>query len=448
MLLWVPAICIVSLAVLGLFARLYFGQYFKERLDPNSRCHRDDEVNDAPKMICKPSALAKYLLKSCVTVSAGPRTRWIWRKFPHLQTVWNGIWPTGSAMQFTRDYLQLSDEGLVALDWAVTAHGSRRRASSNSPAPIVLVIPNSFGKITRNIIKLCASALDCGHRPVIFNRRCQNGCLLTTLKLQQFGDPSDLREAVRYIRYKHPNARLFTVSESTGAGLLLSYLGECGSSSYVTCAACISPIFRCQEWFETGPPWLYHWLLLLYQKTWLSRYTTVLGEIVDMDKLFATQTLKEFEEVLFCQTKKSNLCWDTYWEKNDPLRDVDEVAVPVLCICSQDDPCRGDPDTTVPFELFETNPHFFLLLTKHGGHCGFLKSRSSVWSHKVLLEYFKSVSEFFATEERTKSFSKRKYAVAVNSMAYKCGRGNSFKGNSFCSHNIHEIFSWQRSYTR
>ncbi|XP_062887324.1 protein ABHD15-like [Mobula hypostoma] len=448
MLLWAPAICIVSLAVLGLFARLYFGQYFKGRLDPNSRCHRDDEVNDAPKMICKPSALAKYLLKTCLTVSAGPQTRWIWRKFPHLQTVWNAIWPTGSAMQFTRDYLQLSDEGLVALDWAVTAKGGRRRASSNSPAPIVLVIPNSFGKITRNIIQLCASALECGHRPVIFNRRCQNGCLLTTLKLQQFGDPSDLREAVRYIRYKHPNARLFTVSESTGAGLLLSYLGECGSSSYVTCAACISPIFRCQEWFETGPPWLYHWLLLLYQKTWLSRYTTVLGEIVDMDKLFATQTLKEFEEVLFCQTKKSSLCWDTYWEKNDPLRDVDEVAVPVLCICSEDDPCRGEPDTTVPFELFETNPHFFLLLTKHGGHCGFLKSRSSVWSHEVLLEYFKSVSEFFATEERTKSFSKRKYAVAVNSMPYKCGRGNSFKGNSFCSHNIHEIFSWQRSYTR
>ncbi|XP_069766845.1 protein ABHD15 isoform X2 [Narcine bancroftii] len=383
MLLWAPAICIVSLAVLGLLARLYFGQSFKERFEWASRWQRDDGSNDAPKLICKPSALAKYLLKTCLTVSVESQTLWIWRKLPHLQTLWNGIWPPRSAVHFTRDYLQLSDEGLVALDWAVSAAGSRRRASSNSPAPIVLIIPNSFGKVTGNVIKLCASALDCGHRPVIFNRRCQNGCFLTTLKLQQFGDPSDLREAVRYIRYKHPNARLFTVSESTGAGLLLSYLGECGSSSYVTSAACISPIFRCQEWFETGPPWLYHWFLLFYQKTWLSRYTTVLGEIIDMDKLFATRTLKEFEEVLFCQTKKSKLCWDIYWEKNDPLRDVDEVAVPVLCICSQDDPCRGDPDTTVPFELFETNPHFFLLLTKNGGHCGFLKSASSVWSHEI-----------------------------------------------------------------
>ncbi|XP_055514077.1 protein ABHD15 [Leucoraja erinacea] len=436
--LWAPALCIASLAVLALLARRWLARYLQDVSDSDH----------APRLICKPSALAKYLLKTCLAVRAGSQPLWLWSRLPHLQTVWSGVWTAGAAVHFTRDYLQLADEGLVALDWAVAAAGTRRRSSSNSPAPIVLVIPNSFGKITSNVIKLCASALDCGHRPVIFNRRCQNGCLLTTLKLQQFGDPSDLREAVRYIRYKHPNARLFTVSESTGAGLLLSYLGECGSSSYVTCAACISPIFRCQEWFEKGSPWLYHWLLLLYQKTWLSRYTTALGEIIDMEKLFATQTLKELEEALFCQTKKSNLTWDAYWEKNDPLRDVDEVAVPVLCICSQDDPCRGDADTTLPFELFETNPHFFLLLTKHGGHCGFLKSRSSAWSHDVLLEYFKSVSEFFVTEERTKSLSKRKCAGAVNSMSYKCGRGNSYRGDAFCSHNIHEIFSWQRSYTR
>ncbi|XP_048468711.1 protein ABHD15-like isoform X2 [Rhincodon typus] len=416
---WVPTLGMVSLAVLYLATRLYFGWSLTERCLLKGAQSPGD--TDVPRLVYKPSALAKYLLRSCLSFSSGAPCRCTWSKLPHLQTLWNVFWPPGTAVHFVRDYLQLADEGLVALDWAVPSTSGRRRASSNSPAPIVLVIPNSFGKITRNVVELCASALAYGHRPVIFNRRCQNGSLLTTLKLQQFGDPSDLREAVRYIRYKHPNARLFTVSESTGAGLLLSYLGECGSSSYVTSAACISPVFR---------------------------YATALGEIIDMDKLFATRTLKEMEEVLFCQTKKGNLSWDLYWEKNDPLRDVDEVAVPVLCICSQDDPCRGDPDLTLPFELFETNPHFFLLLTKHGGHCGFLKSRSSAWSHEVLLEYFKSVSEFFMTEERTKSFSKRKCAGSGNSMSYKCGRGNSFKTDSFCSHNIHDIFNWQRSYTR
>lgn len=106
---------------------------------------------------------------------------------------------------------------------------------------------------------------------MVFNRRSHNGTPLTTVKLQQFGDPADLREAVRYIRYQQPSGRLYAVSESTGSGLLLSYLGECGSSSYVTAAVCLSPVFRCQSWFENGLCWPLQWPLVIYQKICLSR---------------------------------------------------------------------------------------------------------------------------------------------------------------------------------
>lgn len=123
--------------------------------------------------------------------------------------------------------------------------------------------------------QLCEAALNHGYLPVVFNRRSQNGTPLSTIKLQEFGDPADLREAVRYIRYRQPTGRVYAVSESTGSGLLLSYLGECGSSSYMTAAACLSPIFRCQSWFESGPGWPFHWVLLLYQKVCLSRYSKV-----------------------------------------------------------------------------------------------------------------------------------------------------------------------------
>ncbi|KAG6928571.1 protein ABHD15-like, partial [Chelydra serpentina] len=99
------------------------------------------------------------------------------------------------------------------------------------------------------------------------------------------------------------------------------------------------------------------------------RFATVLGEVLPLDRFFRGQSLRELEEVLFCQAQT----WDLYWERNDPLRDVDEVAVPVLCICSQDDPMCGAPRDTLPFELFETNPYFFLALTQGGGHCGFFK---------------------------------------------------------------------------
>ncbi|XP_035390372.1 protein ABHD15 [Electrophorus electricus] len=406
-------------------------------------------------MICKPSALANYLLRHCPSFCKSESTpAWDWRASPCAQTVVGAFWPHDSAVHFVRDHLQLSDDGLIALDWAaVGAAQHKRRTSSNSTSPILLIIPNSFGKITRNVRKLCEAALGHGYLPVVFNRRSQNGTPLCTLKLQEFGDPADLREAVRYIRYRQPAGRLYAVSESTGSGLLLSYLGECGSSSYVTAAACLSPVFRCQSWFESGPTWLFHRALLLYQKFCLSRYKTVLTELVHTDSLFSSPSLRSMEEVLFCQAgpkgPPAEGAWEAYWERNDPLRDVDEVAIPVLCICSRDDPVRGDPRATLPLELFEGNPHFFLLLSSHGGHCGFATPDEGpvLWSHRALLEFFRATSDFFAAEERAKQTARRR-GLGGGGKAFRHRSVSTCKKLPVCSHNIHAIYNWQRSYTR
>ncbi|XP_042627152.1 protein ABHD15 isoform X2 [Cyprinus carpio] len=306
-----------------------------------------------------------------------------------------------------------------------------------------------------NCFQLCEAALSHGYLPVIFNRRSQNGTPLCTVKLQQFGDPTDLREAVRYIRYRQPAGQIYAVSESTGSGLLLSYLGECGSSSYVTAAACLSPVFRCQSWFESGPTWLFHWALLLYQKICLSRYKTVLGELVHTDNLFSSCSLKAMEEALFCHsglkgtTTEGAGSWEVYWEHNDPLRDIDEVAIPVLCVCSQDDPIRGDPHATLPLELFESNPHFFLLLTNHGGHCGFSTSDEGpiVWSHQAVLEFFRATTDFFAAEERAKLAARRR-GLSGAGKTFRHRSVSTCKRLPVCTHNIHTIYNWQRSYTR
>ncbi|XP_077150586.1 protein ABHD15-like [Ranitomeya variabilis] len=425
---------------------------YKKRLCSTFLAVGGVKVEEDYKLICKPSALANYLVKQCRSFGSYSHVRWLWRTFPTLQTLVGVLGPVDVGVHFVREYLQMSDEGLVALDWAVKPgqHQRRRRASSNSTVPILLVIPNSFGKITRNTSKMCHLALTHGYQAVIFNRRCQNGCPLSTTKLQQYGDPNDLREAIRYIRHCQPSSRLFAAGEGTGAGLLLSYLGECGSSSYITAAGCISPLFRLQDWYEAGCPWMWQAALLLYQKMYLSRYATALGQLINTERLLGSRTLKELEEALFCQTKVSNgLTWDAYWERNDPLRDIDEVAIPVLCVCSKDDSIRGEANNTVPFELFETNPHFFLLMTRYGGHCGFIKDNisSTMWSHSALLDFFKSTVDFFAMEERSKGVSRRKGTISSSTIRLLQDRASCRKEQT-CPHNIHEIYNWQRSYTR
>ncbi|CAL8361449.1 unnamed protein product [Merluccius merluccius] len=494
----------------------------EEREERRRRSDRGDGEAREAQLVCKPSALANYLLRHCRTFSSySPCAGWTWRASAVLQSAYDACWPCGGSppVHFVRDHLQLGDEGLVSLDWAMAPpgtsqsqqsqsqhqyqyhhqyqhhhqhHKQRRRTSSNSTSPVLLIIPNSFGRITRNVLKLCEAALAHGYLPVVFNRRSHNGTPLTTLKLQQFGDPADLREAVRYIRYRQPAGRLYAAGESTGSGLLLSYLGECGSSSYVTAAVCLSPVFRCQSWFESGLPRAVQWALVLYQKMSLSRYRTVLGETVQTDTLFSSSSLRGLEEGLFCQTPPlkspttaiitpntttaAAATWEAYWERNEPLRDVDEVAIPVLSICARDDPVRGHPQSTLPLELFETNPHFFLLLTEHGGHCGFSTQSDGAapapapapggapggapgagvgmpgtsWSHRALLEFFRATTDFFAAEERAKQLAARRRGLggASGARAFRHRSISTCKRVPACSHNIHAIYSWQRSYTR
>lgn len=175
---WLVALCVLILVVLIWPGTKYFGTVSQPdsllqglgisqqpKKDKPGRSASDREGSDAVPaagerartvaLICKPSALAKYLLKHCRSFgNYSPCVGWTWRASGFLQSVFEACWPYGSPVQFVRDNLQLSDDGLVALDWAVPSHHKRRRTSSHSTSPVLLIIPNSFGKITRNVLKV------------------------------------------------------------------------------------------------------------------------------------------------------------------------------------------------------------------------------------------------------------------------------------------------------
>ncbi|XP_071430924.1 protein ABHD15 [Pithys albifrons albifrons] len=346
------------------------------------------------RLLCKPSALAQHLVRSLGRSVALQGGQWPWPRWPQLQMLRQLLQPPELEPVIARELLQLPDAGLVALDWLVGPWEAVGGGGVGVSSAVLLLIPNAAGKVTGGLVQLGLRALERGFIPVIFNRRGHNGCPLTTPQLQPFGDPGDLQEALSYLRCRHPSASLLAVSEGSGSGLLLAYLGESGSSSRLAAAACLSPIFRARDWFEAGMPWLYEWPLLLHLKQGLSRYAGALAEAVDMDRLLGSRSLRELEECLFCRTRSRPTSWELYWERNEPLRDADEAAVPVLCLCSADDPVRGAPARTVPTQLFRSSPYFFLLLARRGGHCG--------WGHEAVLDYFRAMAEFLRAEERRK----------------------------------------------
>ncbi|KAF6715755.1 Abhydrolase domain-containing protein 15 [Oryzias melastigma] len=463
---------------------------------------------DGARFICKATALAQHVQQHCSSLNTSNLASWP-RGDPHLQTVSGQLCGRyGDPVQFTRENLLLKDGGMVALDWAVgTRHddgGVRKRweprrehqlgrkglCCFTQTPPVLLLIPQSWGGMTPHLKLLSQEAMRQGFYVVVFHHRGTAGSPLCSARLTEFGDPSDLEEAVAYVHSRRPSSALFAVSEGSGSGVLLSYLGECGSSSHLTAAAAISPVLLGQLWFETPMPTIYRWGALFHRKQQLSRYENSLRGILDVDRALTSSSLKEFEESLFCasaqhQQQQSPLKglapslawtlgerahpakdWEGYWGRNEPLRDADEVAVPVLCVCSRDDPILL-PASTLPLSLFLSNPYFLLVLTDRGGHCGFTQAdegreeeEEKRWSHILALEYFRVVADFLKYEENEETCWRRPLEGGQSAQrrtetpAVPRRRRTNVMRRTKAQSTEHSddaergTFTWKRSYTR
>ncbi|GFR80234.1 abhydrolase domain-containing protein 15 [Elysia marginata] len=351
---------------------------------------------EIPKLYFRESSLNTYIIDKC-NMRSRSFSPSFWFSSRHLQT-WLPIILPKPEVTFERQYLQMRDKGVVALDWVVLPHTKTK----NKRATVILVIPTLTGGAC-HVTPVCHAAATRGMRTVVFNRRGHGGTLLTTPKLQSFGDPNDLRQVIKYIRLCWPRSPLAAVAYGTGCGLLMSYLGEFGSSALLTSGACVSPCWDTPERFlSSGPRGVYDLLLLLRLKTILYRHAPALDQVVDTGRaLVSAWSLPEFDQAVYCPLygyKDLN----HFWEVNNPIRDVDDIEVPVLCVNSLDDPvagCSGNDNTSdntsIPYDLFKCYPNFLLAITRKGGHCGFLDGfPPKSWADELCLDHIEAVVEF------------------------------------------------------
>lgn len=153
------------------------------------------------------------------------------------------------------------------------------------------------------------------------------------------------------------------------------------------------------------------------------------------------------------------------------------MAVPVLCICSRDNPLLP-PASTLPITLFQSNPYFFLVLTEKGGHCGFNigdkgdkegetskneEVGGGCWSHTAVLGFFRVVADFLKGEEQDLGIlasSRGEYNLfgqrnkSSSSTVHLHRRSTVLRrprpqGNVQSNIDAEEVnFTWKRSYTR
>ncbi|XP_029638103.1 protein ABHD15-like [Octopus sinensis] len=341
------------------------------------------QTDDAmPVAYYKESALATHIMKKCKQLCQ-PFKPTLWIRNKHIQTLLTP-WLSNSQVQYEREYLQMRDRGIVSVDWASLR--DRRIRESNT---VFIIIPDVARDAT-SVSRLTKHATDRGFRVAVFNRRGHANSFLTSPKLQGFGDPTDLRQVVKYIRGVYSRANLVAVAMGTGSGLLLSYLGEYGSSAHLAASVCVSACYEAQELLGKDIKNIYDFFYLLRQKRALSPHVPALTGHLDLLSLFNSWTFRDFDERLYCKMY-GHKSIDDYWERNNPMRDADDIAVPLLCINSLDDPMF--PKSNIPYDLFKCYPNLFLVVTERGGHCGFIENLTTAvsWAECLTIRYIEAV---------------------------------------------------------
>ncbi|TDH69226.1 hypothetical protein CCR75_007794 [Bremia lactucae] len=317
-----------------------------------------------------------------------------WWTNSHIQCILTFVVPQ-SPIKYKRDILVLNDGGQASLDWALESSVTMNEPLQHD-SPIVIILHGLVG-CSESMRSLCAEALKHGYRPVVFNKRGHGGLKLSTPKLQAFGCVQDLMEAIAYVERTFPKSELFGVGSSAGAGLLSSYLCELGDMSRLRAGVLISPGYNAFDLFCGGKinP-VYNFLMTFTLKTFLLRHKSELDQVVNVAGALRAKSIREFDEHVYMKMH-GYPDLEAYWKINNPMRDVDNLKMPFLCINALDDPvCTKD---TIPYHEFRRKPNAMLLETPEGSHCAFFEGnffQLKSWCNEVAMTYLDRLREFHA----------------------------------------------------
>ncbi|CAK9870129.1 unnamed protein product [Sphagnum jensenii] len=322
----------------------------------------------------------------------------LWLSSPHLQTCFlyfNGRPPP---IKYDRQLYITADSGTIALDWVMSPLATDKvgitgapQSSASDDTPMIVIIPGLTSDSNDSYVKHIAysSALK-GWRTLVANHRGLGGVSITSDQFYNAGWTEDLRTIIHYVHEKYPQAPLFAIGNSIGANILVKYLGEEGAATPIGAAAavcCPWDLVVCDRFISRKAiQKIYDMILATGLRQYAKMHQSVLARIADWDLLSKSKTVRDFDQYCTRHTGKYETV-DTYYRHCSSAYYLANVAVPLLCFNSLDDPvCTKE---AIPWDESIANPNVVLAVTKHGGHLGYFEgiTAHSVWWVRALTEY-------------------------------------------------------------
>lgn len=316
---------------------------------------------------------------------------------PHVQTALvNRLRPT-DGVRFSRVRLNTPDGDFINLDFA-DVEGVPLSGMHPQSAPLVLLLHGLEGSARRGYAcETYRQLARRGIRAVGMNFRSCGGEINRTARLYHAGATDDVALVVNWLERLYPGVPKGLVGFSLGANVALKYLGEQGDATPLAAAAAVSPPFDMLAGagvMEQGSGRVYarRFLRDLQRKT--LRHARLLGERVDLARVMAARTLRDFDDAVTAPLHGFRDAID-YYERCSSGRFLPAIRVPTLLLRALDDPFFA---VDVPETAVANNPALISGITPQGGHVAFgvgpVPWRFSYWAER-------QAARFLATFLRT-----------------------------------------------
>jgi predicted alpha/beta-fold hydrolase len=307
--------------------------------------------------------------------------------------VWARLARSRQLVTFEREVLTTPDDDDLVLDHVGGPAGS----------PRVLLLHGLEGSAhslhTQGLALLVARA---GWRCTVLNfRSCARDTRDIELRLPNrrprlyhSGDTADLDFLVRTLVAREPTTPLYALGFSLGGNVLLKWLGETADASAIRAAATISVPYD----LATASSYLERPIGRFYYRHFGSRLKTKALDLlarfrretahVDPERVRLARTFREFDECLTAPLHGFASA-DDYYRRSSALPYLARVAVPTLCLSSEDDPFF--PGDGVYRARDAASPEVRFEITPWGGHTGFVTGdwpwRPRYWAEERAVEW-------------------------------------------------------------
>jgi len=289
-----------------------------------------------------------------------------------------------------RERIDLDDGDFIDVDVV--------RPPAPSPAPAwVLVLHGLAGSSGSPAVRGMAAALvAAGHEACLMNYRGCSGEPNRLPRAYHGGASEDVRAVMRRLAAARPDRRFAAVGFSLGGNMLMKLGGEDTARVPGGLAAmvAISPPFdlaRCAAFLDEPLRLrgLYRrsMLRVLRRKALetLARFPGCVA--AGPADLRAARTFAAFDGRFTAPLHGFADAAD-YWRRCSGGRFLAGIDRPLLVLAAADDPFL--PAEIVPHAAIAANPALSLLLTDHGGHCGFIGGTPwspTFWAERVTVDY-------------------------------------------------------------